>query len=141
MNITQRFIMFLLILISIIIFINTGLINSEICNCSSECKKTSIIRKCNNGLSILGSILFTFAISYFLLTTREIQKSYINYNIFAIIILMLGIIIITLNSIIINISSNLNCSKILKTSIVNLVVGILTCFISFSLIYIKQSKL
>jgi hypothetical protein len=111
--------------ISIILFISNYYLESDECVCGkNNCSQVSLKTKCSRGSLIIATILLTLSVGFFVFGSgRHIS---LNTNLVTMFFIVLGITLITLNSIIINVSNkNENCSQSKKGGIIGLITGIL----------------
>jgi hypothetical protein len=130
--ITQRALMILLMVCSIILFISNYYVNMDQCLCGgNDCNAVAPKLNASRGSLVVATMLFTLSLSFFLMVAPGVQKSLINTNLVAVAAMLLGIVLITLNSIVINVSNrNKNCSRARIGGVIGLVTGIVVTLVS-----------
>ena len=118
--------MMLLMLCAVVLFVSDVYVNMDNCSCGkNNCESLTPKRNASRGILVIATMLFTVSLTYFLLGISE-NSRLPSKNMVIVLSLMLGIVIIVLNSITINVSSkNKNCSKSKLGGVIGLITGLL----------------
>lgn len=131
----QIFSAFLFILGFILIYLSFAIDN----DIKNSCDKSDSVRKANKGLLVIGVILVTLASSYlFCQLNCNCTGNDLSNEIYAVVVLILSIILISLSSVII--SGNCNSSKTSSNLVLTLSIFLLLSSIAYFAHNFKQKN-
>jgi hypothetical protein len=138
----QKNLMMLLMLCAIVLFVSDFYVNMENCSCGkNNCENLIPKRNASRGILVIATMLFTMSLTSFLMGTSE-SSTLVGNSMVTVVSLMLGIVIIVLNSIIVNVSNkNENCSKSRLGGVIGLITGILITLTSGASLALAKKNL